>query len=76
MSTSRLLLVVGLQKSGTTLLGRLLERLEMVAKPLRSEGDAFWGNEPPFAPFLLFLSSISFLLSSLFSFFQTLKQNC
>lgn len=48
--THRLLLVVGLQKSGTTLLGRLVERSSAVARVDRGEGDAYWGNDPPFSP--------------------------
>lgn len=46
----RLLLVVGLQKSGTTPLARLLAATGAVASPFRGEGDAWWGNEPPFSP--------------------------
>ncbi len=48
--TARLLFVVGLQKSGTTLLTRLLEATPFVARVDRGEGGAFWGNEPPFSP--------------------------
>lgn len=46
----QLLLVVGVQKSGTTLLVRLLEQSGMAASPFRSEGDDFWGNVPSFSP--------------------------
>lgn len=46
----QLLLVVGVQKSGTTMLMRMLEQTGMVASPFRSEGDDFWGNRPPFSP--------------------------
>jgi hypothetical protein len=49
-STPRLLLVVGLQKSGTSLLARLLEHVVGIDSPFRGEGDALWGNEPPHAP--------------------------
>ncbi|MGH0034788.1 MAG: sulfotransferase family protein [Myxococcota bacterium] len=46
---SRLLLIVGLQKSGTTLLSRLLQQ-HGFENPFRTEGNDFWGNEPPFSP--------------------------
>lgn len=46
---SRLLLVVGLQKSGTTLLSRLCQQ-HGFTNPFRTEGNDFWGNEPPFSP--------------------------
>lgn len=50
MPVPRLLLVVGLQKSGTTPLARLLQATGAVASPFRAEGDEWWGNVPPFAP--------------------------
>jgi hypothetical protein len=46
---NRLLLIVGLQKSGTTLLSRLLQQ-HGFRNPFRTEGNDFWGNEPPFSP--------------------------
>lgn len=46
----RLILVVGLQKSGTTLLSRLLQETGLATNPFEGEGNAFWGNEPPFSP--------------------------
>lgn len=46
---SRFLLIVGLQKSGTTLLSRLLQQ-HGFESPFRGEGNDFWGNEPPFSP--------------------------
>lgn len=49
-STPRLILIVGLQKSGTTLLGRLLLQTDLVDKPFKGEGDDFWGNVPQFSP--------------------------
>lgn len=42
--------IVGLQKSGTTLMTRLLNRTGLVALPWNGEGNDFWGNEPPFSP--------------------------
>jgi hypothetical protein len=51
MSSSRdLILIVGLQKSGTTLLTRLLTQTGLVDKPFKAEGDDFWGNVPQFSP--------------------------
>lgn len=48
---TRPIFVVGLQKSGTSLLQRLLTTSGIAHDPFRgSEGDAFWGNEPPFEP--------------------------
>ncbi len=44
------LFIVGLQKSGTTPLNRCLQAFPEVSHPFRSEGNDFWGNEPPFAP--------------------------
>lgn len=46
----KLLFIVGLQKSGSTLLARLLERHSAVGGKIPGEGDDFWGNTPPFAP--------------------------
>ena len=46
----RLLLIVGLQKSGTTLLSRMLQQIDGVENPFKKEGDDFWGNKPPFVP--------------------------
>lgn len=50
MSPPTPLFIVGLQKSGTTLLARLLAETGLADKPFRAEGDEFWGNTPPFAP--------------------------
>ncbi|MBI4881644.1 MAG: sulfotransferase [Planctomycetes bacterium] len=44
------LFIVGLQKSGTTPLNRSLQVFPEVRHPFRSEGNDFWGNEPPFSP--------------------------
>ncbi len=48
--TPRPIFVVGLQKSGTTLMARLLKETGLVGAPWRGEGDEFWGNTPAFAP--------------------------
>ena len=50
MDHPRLILVVGLQKSGTTLLARLLQDAAGLPRLFRAEGDEFWGNVPPFSP--------------------------
>jgi hypothetical protein len=49
-SSPRALFVVGLQKSGTTLLNRLLSRHDQVTNPFKLEGRDFWGDCPPFSP--------------------------
>lgn len=49
-SDRNLILIVGLQKSGSTLMQRLLLESGLVTKPFIAEGDAFWGNVPPFSP--------------------------
>ncbi len=46
----RLLFIIGVQKSGTTLLSRLLQETGWFENPFEGEGDAFFGNEPPLAP--------------------------
>ncbi len=48
--TRRLIFIVGLQKSGTTLLFRMLSQCPQVENPFKSEGNDFWGNIPPFTP--------------------------
>lgn len=50
MSTQRPVLVVGLQKSGTSLLLRLLTQTDAFRNPVRFEGRELWGDDPPFAP--------------------------
>jgi hypothetical protein len=42
--------VVGLQKSGTSLLMRLLEGTGEFRNPVRFEGKRLWGDAPPFSP--------------------------
>lgn len=50
MSDTRLVFVVGLQKSGTTLLLKLLTTTKPFRNPVRFEGKELWGDDPPFAP--------------------------
>jgi hypothetical protein len=49
-SKPRFIMVVGLQKSGTSVLSRLLLQTNLVGKPFKGEGDDFWGNLPKFSP--------------------------
>src|SRR5437763_1100901 len=44
------IIIVGVQKSGTTLLARLLVQSGVCENPFPHEGDEFWGNVPVFAP--------------------------
>ena len=45
------LFIVGIQKSGTTLLNRLLlQHPKVFYSPFKLEGRAFWGDDPPFSP--------------------------
>lgn len=46
----RIIFVVGLQKSGTTLMLRILKHSDLVEVPFKAEGNDFWGNMPPFEP--------------------------
>lgn len=50
MSERRTVLVVGLQKSGTSLLLRLLDQTKAFRNPVKFEGRELWGDDPPFAP--------------------------
>jgi hypothetical protein len=50
MITKPLILVVGLQKSGTSLMLRLLTQLDGIENPVRREGKEYWGDDPPFEP--------------------------
>lgn len=51
LTAPRPILVVGVQKSGTSLLQRLLATTGIAHDPFRGkEADDFWGNEPPFDP--------------------------
>ena len=45
-----LLIVTGLQKSGTSLLNRMLMGQSCVSNPFLPEGKFFWGDDPPFSP--------------------------
>lgn len=47
---NRLVFIVGLQKSGTTLLLHLLLKSGLVSSPFRGEGHDFWGDIPAFSP--------------------------
>ncbi|MCK4910299.1 MAG: sulfotransferase [Thermodesulfovibrionales bacterium] len=46
----RLILIVGVQKSGTSLLFRMLQETGLVTNPFQNEGHEFWGNIPHFSP--------------------------
>lgn len=50
MNGDGVVLVVGLQKSGTSLLLRLLAGTHAFRNPVRFEGKELWGDDPPFAP--------------------------
>ncbi|WP_395373943.1 sulfotransferase family protein [Marinicella sp. W31] len=45
-----LLFIIGLQKSGTSLLNRMLMSENSVTNPFLPEGKFFWGDDPPFNP--------------------------
>jgi hypothetical protein len=47
---SHLLFIVGMQKSGTSLLNRMLMKQSFITNPFLPEGAAFWGDIPPFSP--------------------------
>ncbi|MCK4793742.1 MAG: sulfotransferase [Desulfobacteraceae bacterium] len=46
----KLVFIVGLQKSGTSLLFRLLQQTGLTENPFDREGHDFWGDVPPFEP--------------------------
>lgn len=50
MSGAPLVVIVGLQKAGTTPLMRLLTETSAFRNPVRFEGRELWGDDPPFAP--------------------------
>jgi len=50
IAKNKLIFITGLQKSGTTLLIRLLQHSGHAENPFQNEGNEFWGNVPPFSP--------------------------
>jgi len=46
----QLLFIVGMQKSGTSLLNRMLMQQSFISNPFLPEGAKFWGDLPPFSP--------------------------
>jgi len=44
------LFIIGMQKSGTSLLNRMLMQQKVVKNPFLPEGKFFWGDNPPFNP--------------------------
>lgn len=42
--------MVGMQKSGTSLLNQMLMKQSFINNPFLPEGRKFWGDEPPFSP--------------------------
>lgn len=46
----QLLFVIGMQKSGTSLLNRMLMQQSYITNPFLPEGTKFWGDLPPFTP--------------------------
>ncbi|MFK8012612.1 MAG: sulfotransferase [Marinicellaceae bacterium] len=46
----KLLFVIGMQKSGTSLLNRMLMQQSVIKNPFLPEGKYFWGDNPPFTP--------------------------
>jgi hypothetical protein len=50
MNDLPLVFVVGLQKSGTTLLLKLLTSTQAFRNPVKFEGKELWGDEPSFTP--------------------------
>ena len=49
-SLPHLLFIVGMQKSGTSLLNRMLMVQDFINNPFLPEGKHFWGDDPPFSP--------------------------
>lgn len=47
---SKLLFIIGMQKSGTSLLNRMLMQQDCISNPFLPEGKFFWGDNPPFSP--------------------------
>ncbi|HHL31071.1 MAG TPA: sulfotransferase [Oceanospirillales bacterium] len=46
----KLLFIIGMQKSGTSLFNRMLMRQDCLCNPFLPEGKFFWGDNPPFTP--------------------------
>ena len=46
----QLIFVIGMQKSGTSLLNRMLMQQDFITNPFLPEGAKFWGDLPPFTP--------------------------
>ena len=46
----KLLFITGMQKSGTSLLNRMLMQQSVINNPFLPEGKFFWGDNPPFIP--------------------------
>lgn len=46
----QLLFIIGMQKSGTSLLNRMLMQHSFINNPFLPEGKFFWGDNPPFSP--------------------------
>jgi len=46
----KLLFILGMQKSGTSLLNRMLMQQSQINNPFLPEGKFFWGDNPPFTP--------------------------
>jgi len=46
----KLLFIIGMQKSGTSLLNRMLMQQGCISNPFLPEGKFFWGDNPPFSP--------------------------
>ena len=46
----KLLFIIGMQKSGTSLLNRMLMQQKTICNPFLPEGKYFWGDVPPFSP--------------------------
>lgn len=44
------LFIIGMQKSGTSLLNRILMSQDFIENPFLPEGKHFWGDNPPFEP--------------------------
>jgi len=50
MIKPKLLFIIGMQKSGTSLCNRMLMKQPFITNPFLPEGASFWGDLPPFTP--------------------------